>query len=157
MILSKGGKILVANRGPGVRVARFIDPDPRDQLYDHADIEQTRLFQDLQGSALTDFAEGEMLILNLSMLEHFPTVLYSCLLRIREIVMGHRGVVVLCGVRPETKEILDLFKAERLFVVTKTEAQALKLVGAMGRSRSAAETGEEPVAFEVSKRRLPSQ
>jgi anti-anti-sigma regulatory factor len=155
MILSKSGKVLVANRGPGVRVARFIDPDLRDQLYNHGEIEQTSLFQDLQASALTYFADGEMLILNLSMLEHFPTVLYSCFLRVREIVMGHRGVVVLCGIRPETKEILDLFKAERLFVVTKTEAQALRLAGAMGRSLSADENAEGPSPFEVFDRRRP--
>ncbi len=144
MILSKGGKIVVENRGPGVRVARFIDPDLRDQLYDEGDIEQTRLFQDLHASALTYFAEGEMLILNLGMLEHFPTVLYSCLLKVREIVMGYRGVVVLCGIRPETREILDLFKAERLFVVTKTEAQAVRLARAKGRSVSEEEIWEDP-------------
>jgi anti-anti-sigma regulatory factor len=150
MILSKGGKIVVENRGPGVRVARFINPDVRDQLYDECDIEQSRLFQDLHASALTYFAEGEMLILNLGMLEHFPTVLYSCLLKVREIVMGHRGVVVLCGIRPETREILDLFKAERLFVVTKTEAQALRLARAKGRSVSEEEIWEDPATTMLS-------
>jgi anti-anti-sigma regulatory factor len=143
MILSKGGKIVVENRGPGVRVARFIAPDVRDQLYDRGEIEQTRLFQDLQDSALKYFAEGEMLILNLSMLEHFPTELYSCFLKAREIVIGYRGVVVLCGLLPETQEILDLFKAHRLFVLAKTEAQALSLAGLRGRSMSAEEAWEE--------------
>jgi len=67
------------------------------------------------------------LIVNLGLIEHFPTVLYSILLKVREILTAHRGGVILCGANARTREILDLFKASRLFAVVKTEEEALEL------------------------------
>jgi len=127
MILGKNGKLIVENRKPGVRVLRFIHPDLRDQAYDGGDIERSRLFLDIKTSALSYLAEREVLIVNLGLVEHFPTVLYSILLKIREILTDHRGGVILCGANSQTREILDLFKASRLFAVVKTEEEALEL------------------------------
>jgi anti-anti-sigma regulatory factor len=127
MILGKYNKLMVENRGPGMRVLRFIHPDLRDQVYNAGDIEHCQLFLDMKASALSYISEGEALIVNLGLVEHFPSVLYSILLKVREIITAHRGCVILCGANTETREILDLFKASRLFAVTKTERQALGL------------------------------
>jgi anti-anti-sigma regulatory factor len=127
MIIGKYGKLVVENRGPGVRVLRFIHPDLRDQAYDAGDIERCRLFLDIKSSALGYIAERDVLIVNLGLVEHFPTVFYSILLKIREILTEHQGGVVLCGDNSRTREILELFKASRLFAVVKTEEEALEL------------------------------
>ncbi len=127
MILGKNGKLLVENRGPGVRVLRFIHPDLRDQIYDRGDIEQCRLFKDIKSSALSYISEGEALIMNLGLVEHFPSMLYGILLKARETIRNHGGCVILCSANPRTREILDLFKANRLFALAGTEGQALDL------------------------------
>src|SRR5260370_23659702 len=128
MIIGKNGKLVVENRGPGVRVLRFIHPDLRDQAYDAGDIERCRLFMDIKASALSYISEKEVLIVNLGLVEHFPTVLYSILLKAREILTAHRGGVILFGAHAQTTEILELFKASRLFAVVKTEEGAGALV-----------------------------
>jgi anti-anti-sigma regulatory factor len=127
MIFGKNGKLVVENGGPGVRVLRFIHPDLRDQAYEGGDIERSRLFLDIKTSALGYISEREILIVNMALIEHFPTVLYSILLKVREILTAHRGGVILCGANAHTREILDLFKASRLFAVVKTEEEALEL------------------------------
>jgi len=127
MILGKNGKLIVENHGPVVRVLRFIHPDLRDQAYDGGDIERCRLFMDIKTSALGYISEREILIVNLGLIEHFPTVFYSILLKVREILAAHRGGVILCGANARTREILDLFKASKLFAVVKTEEEALEL------------------------------
>ncbi len=127
MILGKYGKLVVENRGPGVRVLRFIHPDLRDQVYEAGDIERCRLFIDIKNSALSYVTNRDVLIVNLSLVEHFPTVFYSILLKIREILADHQGGVVLCGDNARTREILELFRASRLFAVVKTEEEALEL------------------------------
>ena len=127
MILGKNGKLIVENHAPGVRVLRFIHPDLRDQAYDAGDIERCRLFMDIKTSALGYISKREVLIVNMGLIEYFPTVLYSILLKVREILTEHLGGVILCGANAHTREILDLFKASRLFAVVKTEEEALEL------------------------------
>ncbi len=127
MILGKNGKLVVENRGPGVRVLRFIHPDLRDQAYDAGDIERCRLFMDIKTSALGYLSEREVLVVNLGLVEHFPSVFYSVLLKVREILTDRDGGVILCGPNSHTREILNLFKASRLFGVVKTEEEALEL------------------------------
>ena len=127
MIVSKHGKLLVENRGPGIRVVRFIHPDIRDQIYDVGKMEDCRLYSDLKASALSYIAEGETLVVNLALLEHFGTELYSILLKVREVLMARNGCVILCGANAETRELLGLFKADRLFGMARTEAEALEL------------------------------
>jgi anti-anti-sigma regulatory factor len=126
MILGKNGKLMVENRGPGVRVLRFIHPDLRDQIYDGGDIERCRLFKDIKASALGYISEGEALIINLGLIEHFPSMLYGILLKVREMIRDHGGCVIVCA-NPRIEEILDLFKASRLFGIAATEGQALDL------------------------------
>jgi len=129
MFPSQHGKIVVENREPGIRIVRFTHPDLRDQIYDAADVERCRLFQDLQTSALRYVAEGEALIVNLGLVERFSSELYSMLLRVRETLASSKGCVILCGANEETQSILELFKAEHLFGIAKTEAQALEMAG----------------------------
>ena len=127
MFLSEHGKIAVENRGPGIRIVRFTHPDVRDQIYDAADIERCRLFVDLQTSALRYVAEREALIINLGLVERFTSEFYSMLLRVRETLASSKGCVILCGANEEMQSILELFKAEQLFGIAKTEGQALEM------------------------------
>ena len=144
MILGKHGKLLVENRGPGIRVLRFIDPDLRDQIYDGGDIEHCRLFKDIRASALSYISEGEALIMNLGLIEHFPSMLYGLLLKVREMVRNHGGCVILCSANPLTREILDLFKAGRLFAIAATEEQALDLAAQFNCHLTSLEDSQTP-------------
>jgi anti-anti-sigma regulatory factor len=127
MFLSEHGKIVVENRGPGIRIVRFTHPDVRDQIYDAADIERSQLFLDMQTSALRYATERDALIINLGLVERFSSEFYSMLLRVRETLASSKGCVILCGANEEMQSILELFKAEHLFGIAKTEAQALEM------------------------------
>jgi len=144
MILGKHGKLIVENRGPGIRVLRFIHPDLRDQIYDGGDLEHCRLFKDIRASALSYISEGEALIINLGLIEHFPSMLYGVLLKVREIVRNHEGCVIVCSANPRTREILDLFKAGRLFGITASEEQALDLAAQFNCHLSSLEDSQTP-------------
>jgi hypothetical protein len=132
MLLSVHGTMVVERQAPGVRVARFVRPDLRDHLYDHPESERCRLFQDLRASLLTDLRPDETLVLNLGLVHPFTTEMYKCLLKVREIAGRRRGRVILCGLTPETQEILDLFQAYRLFELAGNEAEALRMAAGEG-------------------------
>jgi anti-anti-sigma regulatory factor len=78
------------------------------------------------GHVLNGLTAGNTLVLNFGLVEPFPTALYRCLLRVREVVNQRRARLVLCRLSAEHREIFELFKAFRLFQVTGTEAQALR-------------------------------
>jgi anti-anti-sigma regulatory factor len=122
----KKGYLVVETPAAGVHVARFARPDLREQLCDDADIASCELFQELRACVLKSLAAGDTLVLNLGLVEPFPTALYRCLLKVREVVIQLQARLVLCRLSPEHREIFELFKAFRLFQVTSTEAQALR-------------------------------
>lgn len=127
MNLSVYGTMVIERRAPGVCVARFVTPDLRDQLYDHRENAGCRLFQDLDASVLDGMGPDETLVLNLGLVNPFPTEMYKCLLKVREVLVRRRGRVILCGLSAGTQEILDLFRADRVFELAETEADALRL------------------------------
>ncbi len=120
------GHLFVDTPAAGVYVVRFGRPDLREQLCDDADIAGCELFQELEGQVLRGLAAGDTLVLNLGLVEPFPTPLYRCLLKVRELVNQRRARLVLCRLSAEHREVFELFKAFRLFQVTSTEAQALR-------------------------------
>jgi hypothetical protein len=132
MILSVYGTMVIERRALGVCVARFVTPDLRDQLYDHRESAGCRLFQDFDASVLDAMGPDETLVLNLGLVNPFPTEMYKCLLKVREVLVRRHGRVILCGVSAETQEILDLFCADRVFELADTEADALRLAAEHG-------------------------
>ena len=114
--------------GWGVHVVRFVRPDLREHLED--DCDGGPLFRELRDGALGALEEGHTLVLNLGLVEPFPTVFYTWLLRVRKAVLARKARLVLCRLSPEQLEIFQLFNAHRLFQVTQTEAQAVCEAGA---------------------------
>jgi hypothetical protein len=108
---------------PGVQVIRFLRPDLREQLEEDGD--ECALFRELRAGIVGTLKEGETLVLNLGLVEPVPSAFYSCLLRVRELVLARRARLLLCRLSPEHQELFQLFHANRLFQVTGTEAQAL--------------------------------
>jgi anti-anti-sigma regulatory factor len=117
--------VLVERVRAGVRVVRFVRADLRDQLYDDADANASPLFEELFDGALADLREGEAVILNLGLVEPFPTAFYRCLLKVREVVAARRARLLLCRLSPEHEEIFRLFRGSQLFRVTTTEGRAI--------------------------------
>jgi hypothetical protein len=58
--------------------------------------------------------------------------MYKCLLKVREVLVRRHGRVILCGVSAETQENLDLFRADQVFELADTEADALRLAAEHG-------------------------
>src|SRR5438874_13830865 len=117
--------LIVDSPAAGVYVGRFTRPDLRAQLCDDTDIEESELYRQLEGHILSRLAAGETVVLNLGLVEPFPTKFYRCLLKVREVVNQRRARLVLCRLSAEQREIFELFEAARLFQITPTEAQAV--------------------------------
>jgi len=107
----------------GIRVARFLRPDLREQLDNDGD--GCPLLRELHG-VVDLLKEGETLVVNLGLVEPFPTDFYSCLLRVRQAVLARQARLVLCRLSPEHLEIFELFNARRLFPLMSTESQAIR-------------------------------
>jgi anti-anti-sigma regulatory factor len=122
----RSGQLITDTPAAGVHVVRFARPDLREQLGEDADTISCELFQELEGQVLRRLVAGETLVLNLGLVEPFPTGLYRYLLKVREVVNQRRARLVLCRLSAEHREIFELFKAFRLFQVTRTEAEALR-------------------------------
>ena len=86
--------------------------------------------RELRDDVLEVLEEGETLVLNLGLVEPFPTAFYSLLLRVRAAVLARRARLVLCRLGREHLELFQLFNAQRLFHTTGTEAQAVRGAGA---------------------------
>jgi len=117
--------LLVEHPRDGVQVVRFLRADLRAQLDDTATAAACPLYQELFEQALADLREGQTVILNLGLVEQFPTTFYRCLLKVREVVAARRARLLLCRLSPEQQEIFQLFKGFDLFHVTTTEGRAL--------------------------------
>jgi anti-anti-sigma regulatory factor len=124
------GPLIVDNPSAVVYVARFVRPDLRKQLCDDPDILGCELFRELEAQVLNRLAAGDTLVLNLGLVEPFPTALYRFLLKVREVVNQRSGRLVLCRLSAEARDVFELFKAFRLFQVTASEVQALRAANA---------------------------
>jgi hypothetical protein len=122
--MNENKQVAVTAETRGVRVVRFTRPDLREHVDGNA--EDTVLFRALRNKVLGGLMEGQTLVLNLGLIELFPTALYNCLLKIRAFVLARKARLILCRLSPEHEEIFDLFRAARLFDVARTEAQAVR-------------------------------
>jgi anti-anti-sigma regulatory factor len=123
MAVSTNSNLMKETVSRGVDVVRFLRPDLRVQLDE--DGNDCALFRELHAEILKVLKEGETLVLNLGLVEPFPTSFYSCLLRVRAAVLARRARLMLCRLSSEHRELFQLFNAHRLFHVTGTEAQAV--------------------------------
>jgi hypothetical protein len=108
----------------GIYVVRFLRPDLRDQLDETGD--GSLLFRELREGVLDLLEPGATLVLNLGLVEPFPTAFYTLLLRVREDTLARRARLVLCRLGPQQLECCQLFNARRLFHIVNTERQAVR-------------------------------
>jgi len=107
-----------------VFVARFVTPDLREFLDCQGG--SCELFREIRTAVLDALEKGQTLVLNLGLIEPFPSAFYSWLLKVREAVLARDARLLLCRLGPSIQEAIDLFKGERLFHVVRTEGQALR-------------------------------
>src|SRR5260370_3412904 len=117
--------VLVERPREGVRVVRFVRADLRDQLYDDVDAHACPLYQELFERALADLREGQTVILNLGLVENFPTAFYRCLLKVRDTVAAPNPRLLLCRLSDEHEELFRLFQGLQLVRVTTTEGRPI--------------------------------
>ena len=67
MRISAGGNLIVETVILGVRVMRFVRPDLRKYLDDDADAPTSALFREIQDTALSNLADGSVLIVNMGL------------------------------------------------------------------------------------------
>jgi anti-anti-sigma regulatory factor len=122
---NRKNNMLVERPRPGVWVVRFARPDLSDQLYPDADADASPLYQELWGQVLHQVQEGQVVILNLGLVEPLATAFYRCLLKVREVLKARGARLFLCRLSPDHEEVFALFKAFHLFHVVPTERRAL--------------------------------
>ena len=112
---------------PGVRVARFVRPDVREHLYDQGSIAECSLFRELHAALLAGNPGGGTVIVNLGLIDFFPTAFYRLLLRFKEEVAARNTRLLLCCLPPNVREGFALMGGDRTFAgqVRETEARAL--------------------------------
>jgi hypothetical protein len=126
-MINRTRNLVQETAAPRVRVVRFLRPDLREPL--DADSDGCPLLRELQ-LVVDLLTEGDTLVVNLGLVELFPTAFYSCLLRLRQAVLARKARLVLCRLSADHLEIFQLFKADRLFHVAATELLALREAGA---------------------------
>ena len=125
-MISRTNNLIQETVARGVRVVRFLCPDLRESL--DSDADGCPLLRELL-VVVNLLKEGDTLVVNLGLVEPFPTDFYSCLLRVRQAVLARKTRLVLCRLSADHLEIFRLFNADRLFHVTETERQALREAG----------------------------
>lgn len=110
-----------------VRVARLVQPDMRDYLYDSGPIAGCTLFQELRSAALAHLAPGATLVLNLGLVDRFPSAFFRLLLQLKKEVGATGAGLLLCCLPPNAKEAFQLMDANDTFTgqVFETEAGAV--------------------------------
>lgn len=108
-----------------IHVVRFLRPDLRPALYDREPIEETALYQELLRAAIAPLPDHGTLILNLGLVDWFPTTFYQLLIKVHEDVRRKEGEVVLCCLTPYVQEAFDLLGGGKMFETHSTEARAI--------------------------------
>jgi anti-anti-sigma regulatory factor len=127
MRMSASGNLVVENPIPGVRVLRFARADLRQYLDDAADAPTSPLFREILSTALSNPAEGSVLIINIGLIDPINAAFYRCLLCIRERVQASHSQMVMCGLSPRHQEVFDLLRGPQVFTIARNETNALRL------------------------------
>jgi anti-anti-sigma regulatory factor len=126
MPFAQGRHLAVDSRTVGVKVVRFDGPDLRDQLQDDGATDGCALYREIQSSALANLKPGELLVVNLGPIEVFTPAFLSLLLNVRHVVRQRLARLVLCELREQQRELLQVTKTLPLFTIADNEGEALQ-------------------------------
>lgn len=111
-----------------MRVVRFVRPDLRNQLYDEEAITDCALYRELDNAVLTGLNTGQTIVVNVGLIDLFPTAFYRLLLKVREKTQACNARLILCCFTPNVRECFDLMGGDKMFDIRATEANALSAV-----------------------------
>lgn len=120
--------ILCETVADSIRVARFLRPDVRDVLYDHENISETTLYQELRQGAIDTLIQGGTLILNFGLIDWFPTAFYRVMIQALQDARARGCRILVCCLPENVKEGFEMMGGARLFEVHSTEARAIASV-----------------------------
>lgn len=110
-------------------IARVSRTNLRSAINPYLEVSETDLYLELVRATRDHlYAEGT-LILNLALVERFPSMFYSVLLMVRKHLMERECRLLLCGLHGDMDDIFTLLGGYRVFEVTGTETEATKKVG----------------------------
>lgn len=125
MRFTMGQYLVMQSPLPGVKVVRFTRPDLRPQLEDTGDTDTCELYEELQCCVLESLEPGDRLVLNLGLVEVFPSALLCLLILVRSVVLQRQGRLVLCQIGAEHRELFDVTSTLGLFTIVPTEREAI--------------------------------
>jgi anti-anti-sigma factor len=125
MCIQSERNVVCDSLGQGIRVARFIRPDLRSQLYNQEAITECALYRELEAAVLANLSAGEAVVINLGLIDWFPTAFYRFLLKVRETIQARDAQLVLCCFTPNVRECFDLMGGGKLFAIRATEENAI--------------------------------
>ena len=127
MGITSGRQTVCDQPADGVRVVRFVRPDVREQLYDNELITDCALFGELQSEVVSQLASGETMVLNLGLIDRFPTAFFRFLLELNREVQGRKARLLLCCLTPNVREAFDLMGGTKSFPgqLRETEERAI--------------------------------
>src|SRR5262245_23462066 len=107
---------------PGIHVIRFLRPDLRSAL-DPIIGDDNVLYREMI-ELLEGLDSGMRVIINLGLVERFPTSFFQLLMRVRQFILSRDGEIYLCGFRAEILPTVELMGGAKLFHITSAEETA---------------------------------
>jgi anti-anti-sigma regulatory factor len=77
-------------------------------------------------------AAGQTVVVNVGLIDWFPTAFYRLLLKVREALQARNARLLLCCFTPNVRECFDLMGGGKLFEIRATEANAVSAAGKKG-------------------------
>lgn len=110
-------KRIVVNSHEGLSIVRFVDR----KIVDSASIEQ--LGEELNSLVLVE--NRHLLLLNFDSVEFMSSAALNKLISLNTKVKAAGGMLKICHLRAEIKEVFTITKLDRVFDIRKTEADAI--------------------------------
>src|SRR5262245_6066055 len=96
--------IITESPAEGVRLVGFLRPDVRSALYDRDSVSDTTLYLEL---AAADVPEVGTLVLNLGLIDWFPTAFHALLLLLYRDARSRNAQLALCCLTPNVTEAFE--------------------------------------------------
>ena len=78
---------------------------------------------------LVDKRDQRRLVLDMSKVSQFSSAALGMLISLEDRTAKRKGKLILCGLRPDIRQVFKITKLEKMFTFADTEAHALELLG----------------------------
>jgi anti-anti-sigma regulatory factor len=112
--------------GNNLVVARVSKSNLHAAINPYLEVAETDLYRELV-RVIREYLQADgTLILNLALVERFPSMFYSVLLMVRKLLRERGSRLILCGLRGDMDEVFTILGGYRIFEVKGTETEAAR-------------------------------